>query len=94
MNMAKTRVFIATTHAECTDMFRNPNNIIHKTVVLASKKVIFLYSLKAEVSNANMKGSEVIASFTTCHARLHLLPILILLGANVCYYGKSVKFKF
>ena len=86
LNNNKTHIFIARSRAECETMFNNPFITNHSTVKIAPDKILFLYRNTTEGLESNMKGSDVVAAFTTAHARLVLLSKLTLLGANVCYY--------
>jgi len=86
LNMDKTQIAIAETQAETLDIITNPSYIVTYEVELPNDKMMYFYQNKKDHLEANIRGSDVVAAFTTTHARLVLLGQLNRIGANVCYY--------
>src|SRR6266481_5844453 len=86
MNMLKTRIGITETMAEYDKIFGNPEIEPVSSVRTTPSKWFHLYKHKKDHIEANTKGSDIVAAFTTAHARLYLLQQLTRIGPNVCYY--------
>src|SRR6266481_6216543 len=86
MNMCKTRIAITNSLAEVLELFGNPEIDPLTTDLIGPNKLFHTYRYKKDSVEANMKGSDVVAAFTTAHARLVLLGQLTKIGAKVCYY--------
>ncbi len=86
LNMHKTRIAITDTMAELNAIVDNPENMDVYADCLGGDKIMVVYKTRKENLEPNMKGSDVVAAFTTAHARLVLLEQLTRIGPNVCYY--------
>jgi len=86
LNMHKTQLAITDTMAELNAIIDNPENMDVRADCLVGDKVMVVYKTRKENLEPNMKGSDIVAAFTTAHARLVLLEQLTRIGPNVCYY--------